>query len=295
MPNDDYGSPMIVFADAVISGNKLTLRESSGNVYTSNITVNDVTYFPSELEVGKPVEVTVNLTNNGDAFQELLFLSCGNEQTVVCGSVEAGQTGNVKLHFTPTKAGTKTLKISTDYEATDVVWSEAVTVEAAKPHSLSGKMVIDNFDEDKMVLSGTTLKVTAQITNKGVNDYDNVIELDLYKNTDPSSDSFGGPFVMSKSVMATIPVGETREVDFVIKDLNPDDEYFFFVNYSSAGEPKRLLTGYPFTLTEETDTSVDVTTLVQLIMAGQYDEKADLNKDNKVDAADLVLLINMLK
>ena len=100
---------------------------------------------------------------------------------------------------------------------------------------------------------------------------------------------------MSKSVMATIPVGETREVDFVIKNLNPDDEYFFFVNYSSAGEPKRLLTGYPFTLTEETDTSVDVTTLVQLIMAGQYDEKADLNKDNKVDAADLVLLINMLK
>jgi hypothetical protein len=295
MPNDDYGSPMIVFADAVISGNKLTLRESSGNIYTSNITVNEVTYSPSELEVGKPVEVTVNLTNNGDAFQELLFLSCGSENTVVCGSVEAGQTGNVRLHFTPTKAGTKTLKISTDYEATDVVWSEAVTVEAAKPHSLSGKMVIDNFEEDKMVLLGTSLKVTAQITNKGVNDYDNVIELDLYKNTDPSSDSFGGPFVMSKSVMATIPVGETREVDFVIKDLNPDDEYFFFVNYSSAGEPKRLLTGYPFTLTEETDTSVDVTTLVQLIMAGQYDEKADLNKDNKVDAADLVLLINMLK
>lgn len=295
MPNDDYGSPMIVFADAVISGNKLTLRESSGNIYTSNITVNEVTYSPSELEVGKPVEVTVNLTNNGDAFQELLFLSCGSENTVVCGSVEAGQTGNVRLHFTPTKAGTMTLKISTDYEATDVVWSEAVTVEAAKPHSLSGKMVIDNFDEDKMVLSGTTLKVTAQITNKGVNDYDNVIELDLYKNTDPSSDSFGGPFVMSKSVMATIPVGETREVDFVIKDLNPDDEYFFFVNYSSAGEPKRLLTGYPFTLTEETDTSVDVTTLVQLIMAGQYDEKADLNKDNKVDAADLVLLINKVE
>ncbi len=138
-------------------------------------------------------------------------------------------------------------------------------------------------------MSGTTLKVTAQITNKGVNDYDNVIELLLYENTeDPSSYSFGGPLVKSKSVMATIPVGETREVDFVIKDLNPDDEYFFFVSYSSAGESKRLLTGYPFTLTERT---VDVTTLVQLIMAGQYDEEADLNKDDKVDAADLVLLI----
>ena len=296
MPNDDYGSPMIVFADAVISGNKLTLRESSGNVYTSNITVNDVTYFPSELEVGKPVEVTVNLTNNGDAFQELLFLSCGNEQTVVCGSVEAGQTGNVRLHFTPTKAGTMTLKISTDYEATDVVWSGAVTVEAAKKQSLSGKIVIDNFDGDKMILSGTTLKVTAQITNKGENDYDNVLELELRRNTeDPSSDFFRGLPVNSKSVMATIPVGETREVDFVIKDLNPDDEYDFKIYYSSEGGQIQLHKEKPFTLTEKTDILVDVTAMVQLIIAGQYDEKADLNKDNKVDAADLVLLINMLK
>ena len=296
MPNDDYGSPMIVFADAVISGNKLTLRESSGNVYTSNITVNDVTYFPSELEVGKPVEVTVNLTNNGDAFQELLFLSCGNEQTVVCGSVEAGQTGNVRLHFTPTKAGTMTLKISTDYEATDVVWSGAVTVEAAKKQSLSGKIVIDNFDEGKMILSGTTLKVTAQITNKGENDYDNVLELELRRNTeDPSSDFFRGLPVNSKSVMATIPVGETREVDFVIKDLNPDDEYDFKIYYSSEGGQIQLHKEKPFTLTEKTDILVDVTAMVQLIIAGQYDEKADLNKDNKVDAADLVLLINLLK
>jgi hypothetical protein len=188
-----------------------------------------------------------------------------------------------------------TLEISTDYEAKDVVWSRAVTVEAAKPQSLSGKMVIDNFDKDKIVLSGTTLKVTAQVTNKGVNDYDNIIELELYKNTDTSSYSFGGPFVKSKSVMATIPVGETREVDFVIKDLNPDDEYFFFVNYSSAGELKRLLTGYPFTLTEGADVPIEISSLVQLIMSGQYDEKADLNNDNKVDAADLVLLIEMVK
>ncbi len=286
--------PGIVFVDAVISGNKLTLRESSENEYTSNITINEVTYTPSELEVGKPVEVTVNLTNKGDSFQELLFLSCGDEQTVVCGSVEAGKTGDVMLHFTPTKAGTMTLEISTDYEAKDVVWSRAVTVEAAKPQSLSGKMVIDNFDKDKIVLSGTTLKVTAQVTNKGVNDYDNIIELELYKNTDTSSYSFGGPFVKSKSVMATIPVGETREVDFVIKDLNPDDEYFFFVNYSSAGEPKRLLTGYPFTLTEGSGEPIDVSSLVQLIMTGQYDEKADLNNDGSVNAADLVLLIKQV-
>ena len=39
---------------------------------------------------------------------------------------------------------------------------------------------------------------------------------------------------------------------------------------------------------------VDLNTLVQYIMTGRYDSKADLNHDNKVNAADLVLLINMV-
>lgn len=40
---------------------------------------------------------------------------------------------------------------------------------------------------------------------------------------------------------------------------------------------------------------VDLPTLVQYIMTGKYDSKADLNNDKKVDAADLVFLINMLR
>lgn len=42
-------------------------------------------------------------------------------------------------------------------------------------------------------------------------------------------------------------------------------------------------------------TEEDVTAIVQLIMTGQYDEKADLHKDYKMDAADLVQLIKMIE
>ena len=42
-------------------------------------------------------------------------------------------------------------------------------------------------------------------------------------------------------------------------------------------------------------TEEDVTAIVQLIMTGQNDEKADLHKDGKVDAADLVQLIKMVE
>lgn len=40
---------------------------------------------------------------------------------------------------------------------------------------------------------------------------------------------------------------------------------------------------------------VDLPTLVQLIMTGQYVKKADLNNDKKVDAADIVELVKILK
>jgi hypothetical protein len=307
-PYDYYGNPTILFIEAVVSGNNLTLRKSEPDEYTSKITVNSVNFYPKALEDRKPVEVTVNLTNNGDSYQELVFLSLGNQITVVCGSVEAGQTGDIKLHITPNQAGTMTLSISTDYEATNKVWSESVTVEAAKPQSISGTMVIDSYDKTHRVLTGTTLKVTAQVTNKGENLYENIILLYLCKNTeDPSSDFFGGPTVTKKSVMATIQPGETKEVDFVIEDLNPDDMYFFQVYYYSAGIEKQFLSSGPFTLIIEESTPIpgdvdgdgdvdkaDVETIMGYIMAGEYVKEADLNNDDKVDVADIVACIKLL-
>ena len=55
----------------------------------------------------------------------------------------------------------------------------------------------------------------------------------------------------------------------------------------------------PTTLPGDADGSgdvnaADIDTVVQFIMTGKYDSKADLNHDNKVNAADLVLLINMV-
>ena len=299
---------MTVFVEAIISGNNLTLRKSSEKEYSTNIEVNSVSFSSSSIEAYKPVELIVNLTNRGDAYQEPLFLSYGSEKSLVCGSVEPGRTGDVVFHFVPTAAGEMTLVISTDYEGTNVLRTETITVGAAKPQSISGTMVIDNYDKTHRVLTGTTLKVTAQVTNKGENIYDNVIQFVLCRNTeDPSSDFIGGPVVTEKSVMAYIQPGETKEVVFVIEDLNPDDMYFFQVYYYSAGSDKRFLSSGPFTLTTEEPTPVpgdvdgdgdvdkaDVETIMGYIMAGEYVKEADLNNDDKVDVADIVACIKLL-
>lgn len=301
----------LVFVDAVISDNKLTLRKSSESEYTSGVKINEVTFSSTDFEVGKPVEVTVNLTNNGDSFQEIISFWAGDKRvTLVCGSVEPGKTGTVKLHFTPAKSGETTFSISTDapklLSDAKVVWSKDVTVSAPKSQSLSGTMVIDNFDDKKGILYGTTLNMTVNVKNEGTNTYDNAIVLNLFKIV-PGEEYH--PIFKSKSVMANIKPGETKPVVLTISGLNLDDRYFYYVSYSSSGEDVTLdlpWTRVPFSLTEEPEAKEgdvtaegevdddDVAAIVQLIMTGQYDEKADLNGDEKVDAADLVLLLKII-
>lgn len=306
-PHDFYGNPLISFIEAVVSDKKLILRVSEPDEYTSDITVNSITFYPAPLEAGKPVEVTVNLTNNGNSYQELVFLSLGDQKTVVCGSVEAGKTGNVKLHLIPSEAGTMPLKVSTDYDATNEVWSESVTVEAAKPQSLSGTMVIDNFDKDNRILHGTTFKMAVNVKNEGDNPYENAVVLELYEVL--PGETYGYSF-KSKSVMASIEPGETKTLVLTIPGLNLDNRYFFIVSYSSSGVNVPL--GLPLTqmafsldasLPGDADgngevNAADIDAVVRYIMEGDFDgfnfDNANLSGDDNVDAADLVLLINMV-
>ena len=297
----------ITFVNAVILGNKLTLRQSLENEYSSNVAINGVTFSPSEFEVGKPVEVTVNLTNNGDSYQELICFWDGNERaSLVCGSVESGKTGEVKLHFMPKNSGTITFSISTDAVKTlssaNVIWSNEVTISVAKPQLLTVMATTPRLANH--VLTGTTLRVNTLVKNEGSNRYENSIILSLYKNTeDPSSLMMRGPLVASKSVMATIECGETAEVNFVIKDLNLESEYFYDISYCSEGNvaffniPEDVNTYFTLNGDVNVDGNIDnqdINAIVEYILKGEYNEKADLNNDKKVNAADLVKIIDIV-
>ena len=292
---------------ATISGKKLTLKVAAEEDYTNKITINSVNYSVSSFEVGRPVEATVNLTNNGDSFQELICLKYGNQMTMVCGSVEPGKTGTVKLHLLPKISGDIPVKISTNPSASNVVWSGTITVATASAQYLSATVTTPGLVGE--TLTGTTLKVNANVKNVGTNTYENVIQLCLYENTeDPSSQLFGGPLVTTKSMMATIKPGETKEVLFSIEELNPDIQYFFFISYFSQGVMYFEIpgVGYPFFPTAQAvipgdvdgdgDVDVDdINTVVQYIFAGEYIEKADVNNDGKVDAADIVEIVKVIK
>ena len=303
----------ISYIKATISGNKLTLDKARENeVFSTDIQINSVTYTPSSLEAGKAVEVTVNLTNNGDAFQELICFSYGSgsysDMTLVCGSVEPGQTGTVKLHFVPMFSGEEVpVQIAVDTYGSNVVWEETLTIEPPKPQSLTATETISGLNTDNRVLTGTTFDLTARITNEGKYTYDNYIELLMFEKIPGTN---GGPLFKKISKLATIAPGETRDVEFTLDGLNLDRQYGYDLYYKSSGYDVNFnlpTSAYFFSLTAanpgdadgsgSVDTD-DVKIIVDYIMGknppGFVFGNADMNNDGKVDAVDLVKLISAL-
>ena len=288
-----------------VSDNTLTLSKANEEeFYSTKIQVNSVAYSPYPLEAGKAAEVTVIFTNNGDAFQELIRLQVNSQYvTYVCGSVEPGQTGTVKLHFVPDVNGENVpVRIIAKGKKDIVVWSGTVNIEAPKPQSLSGTMTVDRYDVDNNVLSGNRLCVHAQLNNEGTNIYDNQITLGVFKYIEGQTKH---PSFASTSMHANIQPGETKDFVLTVPNLNFENKYFFHLYYYSEGKRTRIK-GKLFTLIPlygDADGSGDVDTddvnmIVDYIMGRDFGyivfENADMNNDGKVDAVDLVKLIDAL-
>jgi hypothetical protein len=100
-------------------------------------------------------------------------------------------------------------------------------------------------------------------------------------------------------------------VEFTVDGLNLNEEYFYFMYYKSAGSNVQLnlsTSGHLFSLTAANPgdadgngvvNAADIDAVVRYIMDGDDEgfnfDNANLSGDDKVDAADLVLLINMVE
>ena len=293
------------YIKAAISDNTLTLSKANEEeFFSTKIQVNSVAYSPYPLEAGKAAEVTVIFTNNGDAFQELIRLQVNSQYvTYVCGSVEPGQTGTVKLHFVPDVNGENVpVRIIAKGKKDIEVWSGTVNIEAPKPQSLSGTMTVDRYDVDNNVLSGNRLCVHAQLNNEGTNIYDNQITLGVFKYIEGQTKH---PSFASTSMHVNIQPGETKDFVLTVPNLNFENKYFFHLYYYSEGKRTKIK-GKLFTLiplygdangSGDFDTD-DVNMIVDYIMGRDFGyivfENADMDNDGKVDAVDLVKLIDAL-
>ena len=137
---DDYGANSYV---AEVTATSLTVRLADpGN---SSFTVNSMATLTEKPEVGSPVELKVNITNNGDS-QRLVFnlwaKKEGTENWVSVKSIayylEPGKTEDISISYTPKEAGIFTLKLTDNSSDEAELGSTTVSVAATETVIIDG-------------------------------------------------------------------------------------------------------------------------------------------------------------
>ena len=165
------------FIVAKIEGNKLYMRVS--DMKNVKYTVNDISY-SGEMTEGTAVNVVVELTNTGDATQEMVYLWIGQNDSwklvsSEIGMIEPGQTGKVKLSFTEDNYGEYDVKITSDRIGSQIMGTSTITifktvnvtvgnlVFSCNPGNLEARLIGNNYGEEEAIIE---IPETVELENK---------------------------------------------------------------------------------------------------------------------------------
>jgi hypothetical protein len=198
----------------------------------SSFTINSVTV-SENCEVGKPITITVNVTDKNKTNNAPLFLY-GNAsleqgtdkfQLLTGGgtNLEAGETGDVVLEYTPQRAGNFVFYLSGDRtELTDSLYRfEASVTGVALVLDLEiegAKSTSSGWNEAS---TGTTLKGVAHISNYGSETYNDNINILLYGGTSPTD--IENITILKNPV--NIAFGKTIDIPFSFQNLTVGNYY----------------------------------------------------------------------
>ena len=222
------------YIELTINGNQMTTKAygSSEDPSVSSFTINSVTV-SENCEVGKPITITVNVTDKNKTNNAPLFLY-GNAsleqgtdkfQLLTGGgtNLEAGETGDVILEYTPQRSGKFVFYLSgNSSELTDSLYRFEANVSGL---ALVMDLEVEGAKKSSSVWNeastGTVLKGVAHITNYGSEDYNNNIGIILYGGKAP--DEIEHISTVGKSV--NIAIGATVDVPFSFENLTVGNYY----------------------------------------------------------------------
>ena len=256
------------YIELTINGNQMTTKAygSFEDPSVSSFTINSVTV-SENCEVGKPITITVNVTDKNKTNNAPLFLY-GNAsleqgtdkfQLLTGGgtNLEAGETGDVVLEYTPQRAGNFVFYLSGDRtELTDSLYRFEANV--------TGVALIMEMEVEGAVVKGaapcevpgTALKGKIVLTNYGSEPYNDkvgILPCELIGNT---LNTIG----QSVTTDCNIAIGDSQEVSFNFRNLTlnstyiilvkiPDGDDVKYLNWEDDGSIKYI---YIFTMIEDT-------------------------------------------
>lgn len=258
-----------------------------------NLTVNGVTR-GSIAKVGSPMEIFVNVTNNGLTDYNYIYMWVdGVLKTATTTDIGIGQTGNVNLYYTPTKSGSNNLKFTADRAGELVLFNGEVTVDAPTSATLSANNSIS--------MSRNTITVKSVLTNTSSSTYNNYIVARMWKHRPNSGNTGYGDNSMTQ--ILNLSAGSTKTLNFTFTGLEHGTAYHFSIYYYSngelvkAGQSTYTMTPSLYDINEDGSvSSVDITALYNVILNGdlQFRGYSDLNGDGAVNSTDITVLYNYM-
>ena len=292
------------YIEVTINGNTINCQ-GFGTAATLDYTVNDIT-FNGYMHPSRPVDINVNMTNNGLSDNLLLYMFVNNTFTSTgYVGIEPGETGDISFRYVPDAAGTYTLTFSFNDDGSDPIATRTITINAMPAANLSGTLQVLNATG--YTINSNKFSVVLTVTNNGSTAYNEDISIKMYKNIYGNM----GTTVQAINTPLSLAAGATTTIQFDLDNVVNGWEYFVNLYYYSSGSQVNLTSSYYYTIVfpEEPEVIIgdvngdgdvtikDVTTLIDFLLDSNTDinlEGSDINGDGSITIKDVTELIDML-
>ena len=276
---------------------------------TTKYTANDVTY-AGTLNHGKPVEVTLNLTNSGTSQNDLIYMFVDGTFTGAgLANIDHGQSGDLVYRFTPETAGSKKITFSTNEAGTSPFCTRTLTIKTMPAATLTVTKIeyLNVTDAAARVITDDKISARVTVTNSGSNAYDEDFSMRLYS---VSHDNTGRE-VYNLTQPLQLQPGETKTLQFDFDhDLVDGWKYFAWTYYYSSGSSVQVKGTSAYTLNfpaapqyiigdADDDGDVDpgdISALIDYLLNGMAVNElaADVDQDGSISPGDISALIDLL-
>ena len=295
------------YIEVTIDGDNCTVI-GQGSAGIRDYTVNDI-HYDGALHHGRPVHLTLNMTNNGSSQNDLLYMHVnGTFNSTAYLGIEPGASGDILFTFLPTTPGTYTCTFSLNQDGSDPISQTVLNITQMPAANLRiTSQVLNITDAANSIVTSDKYSVKLTVTNNGSTNYQEDITVKLYKNLDGNY----GSNAQIENQFISIGPGETTELQFDLDNVIDGWRYFAAIYYYSNGQAVLDSTTpyYTIVFPEEpqfilgdvnNDGAVniaDVTALIDYLLGSGNtvnELAADVNGDHSINIADVTALIDML-
>ena len=245
---DEHGTPQRHFT-ATISNNKLQIAISSRE---ANLTIDKIHYFAAY--VGEKLDVRANITNNGTNYENRLFLWIdGKQEAFLAAYVDPGMSDYVDFCTAAPEKGTHELKISTDEDGKNVIFTDQLTITDPPVCKLKAETTVKGIGDDGNIHDDLVFE--HKITNKGTTTFDNMVIAtmtsricDSEGKTIRDEDNHSPGVQWRRAYYLHLEPGESKVISHTIRkhDLKGGNiQYHYYVVYYNKGDDI-FDDGFPF-------------------------------------------------